>query len=158
MSYNFGSEALEISGWYLLTPVEGTEVDLWYQIPDALPPVPPGAYVVVWFDALDSDSDDYDFGDGVASLHSLWGLQHILGDEAGQVAFYWGHLVPPRYAYLPAVMRSYVSWYPVVPGPPPLPPESPLVDFVAWGAPPSSSATRPRRTRRSGIAHPAAED
>jgi hypothetical protein len=135
--YNGGAEAVDISGWYL---IDETELALWYQIPAALPPVPAGAYVVVRFDGQDYPSNDYDFNDGVATLHSTSGLEDILGDDAGQVAFYRDDFIDPHYIYLPAVPRNVVSWNPFVPGPPPDPPESPLIDFVAWGQPPGSKA------------------
>ncbi len=50
---------------------------LHYELPQALPLVPPGQFVLVYLDGLGATANDYDFSDGVAELHSP---QPISGD------------------------------------------------------------------------------
>jgi len=76
-----------------------------YVIPSALPMVPPGAFVLVRFDGLGSDVDDYNFGDDLAVLHSPAGMVDIYEDGGDQCALYRGG------------ERTMDS----------------IVDFVAWG-------------------------
>jgi len=81
-----------------------------YTIPSALPPVPPRAYVLIYFDGLGPAYDDYDFSDGKAVLHTPSGLTNVFNDTADQVALYRSG---PRNA-------------------------STIVDFVAYGASPGT--------------------
>ena len=74
---------VEISGWQV-TDEDGND----YTIPDALPPVPPGVYVLIFFDGQGVAADDYDLSDGLAVLHSPAGMVDIFEDEADQVALY----------------------------------------------------------------------
>ena len=59
----------DISGWQLTSKTGQS-----YIIPDALPPVPQGAFVLIYFDGAGSAMDDYDFADQVAVLHTPPGL------------------------------------------------------------------------------------
>lgn len=126
---NVGPGSIDIRG-YSLTD----EDDNWYEIPDALPPVPEGAFVVVVFDGLGSSLDDYEFADNVAYLHSQAGLVNIFEDDLDQVSLYG----EPYQVFLPLISSSnslnlnqnhevnsnYLSEliYP-----------SPIKSFVAWG-------------------------
>jgi formylglycine-generating enzyme required for sulfatase activity len=96
-----------IGGWQV-TDEDGNA----YTIPDALPAVPPGAYILIRFDGLGSAADDYDFSDGLAVLHSPPGMVDIFEDTADQVALYSGDTHTP----------------------------GTIVDFVAWGKPPGEDA------------------
>lgn len=80
---NIGPGSIDISS-YTLTD----EDDNWYEIPDALPPVAEGAFVVVVFDGLGASLDDYEFSDNVAYLHSQAGLDNIFEDDSDQVSLY----------------------------------------------------------------------
>jgi len=95
--------SLDISGWQI-TDEDGNA----YTVPEALPEVPRDAYVLITFDGLGPAADDYDFGDGVAVLHSAPGIVNIFEDEADQVALYSGGSHSP----------------------------DTIISFVAWGAPP----------------------
>lgn len=75
--------SLDVSGWEI-TDEDGNV----YTIPDALPPVPYGAFVLITFDGQGSEADDYDFSDGVAELHTPSGLTGVFEDTADQVALY----------------------------------------------------------------------
>ena len=131
---NDGSASLNISG-YSITDEDGN----WYRIPNALPDVPGGAFVVVIFDGLGSGSDDYDFSDNVATLHSPPGLMDIFEDDADQCALYTYR--PSHFIYLPVALKNYVSWNPPLPSPT-IPPTSPVIAFVAWGAEPGDEANQ----------------
>ena len=74
---------LDISGWQV-TDEDGNT----YTMPEALPAVPRGAYVLITFDGQGSGSDDYDFSDGVVQLHTSSGLTAVFDDDADQVALY----------------------------------------------------------------------
>jgi len=80
---NIGPGSIDIRG-YSLTDEDNN----WYVIPDALPPVPEGAFVVVVFDGMGASIDDYEFSDNVAFLHSQSGLINIFEDDFDQVSFY----------------------------------------------------------------------
>lgn len=80
---NVGPGSIDIRG-YSLTD----EDDNWYEIPDNLPPVPEGAFVVVVFDGLGASFDDYEFSDNVAFLHSEAGLVNIFEDDFDQASLY----------------------------------------------------------------------
>lgn len=104
-----------------------------YRIPAALPNVPPGALVVVIFDGLGSGSNDTNFGDGVATLHSPPGMVDILEDNGDQVALYrTSHAL-----YLPVSYSGYSSPVPPIPRPDRLIPPKFVLSFVAWGIDPS---------------------
>ena len=68
---------LDISGWQV-SDEDGNA----YTIPGALGPVPRGAYVLILFDGKGPGADDYDFGDGLATLHSPVALVDIFEDTA----------------------------------------------------------------------------
>lgn len=99
--------SVDISGWQITD-----EDNNRYSIPAALPSVPRDAYVLILFDGLGAGADDYDFGDGLAVLHSPPGVVNILEDEADQVAVY---------------SSSVHS-------------QDTIRDFVAYGAPPGDEA------------------
>ncbi|MBN1314096.1 MAG: SUMF1/EgtB/PvdO family nonheme iron enzyme, partial [Anaerolineales bacterium] len=96
---NTGDGPANIQG-YGITDEDGN----WYRIPDALPEIPIGAFVVVVFDGLGSDSDDYDFGDNVATLHSPPGLIDVFEDDFDQVALYTTAL--SETVYLPLITKA----------------------------------------------------
>lgn len=126
---NIGPGSIDISG-YSLTD----EDDNWYEIPDALPPVPEGAFVVVVFDGMGASLDDYEFSDNVAFLHSQAGLVSIFEDDLDQVSLYG----EPYQVFLPLISSinslnlnqnyevnsNYLSEL-ICP--------SPIKSFVAWG-------------------------
>ena len=132
---NVGASPVNARG-YRLTDEDNN----FYRIPDALPDVPPGAFVVVVFDGLGSPSDEFNFGDNVATLHSPTGLVNIFEDAADQIALYTRNDFV-RTTNLPIIVRDFSSFNPVVPGPPSEPPPPKLVSFVAWGADPLADAT-----------------
>ena len=127
---NIGPGAIDISG-YSLTD----EDDNWYEFPDALPPVPEGAFVVVLFDGVGSGSDDYDFADNTAILHSKAGLVDIFEDDTDQVSVYKS----PAKLFLPLVVKSGGALFSQNTQPQSsvsLPFPDNIIAFVAWGAPP----------------------
>lgn len=84
------------------------EDENWYVLPEALPDMPAGAFLVVLFDGQGAAADDLDFSDNVATVHSQPWLVDIFEDGADQAALY----SPPPYAI------------------------SGIISFVAWGADP----------------------
>jgi hypothetical protein len=124
---NIGPGGFDLSR-FLLTD----EDDHWYQFPYDLPPIPEGALVVVTFDGAGSASDEYNFTDNVAYLHSQPGLIDIFEDDQDQVALYEA----PNMLYLPLIIggndsialastaprASTFSHFP-----------EDLIRFVAWG-------------------------
>lgn len=130
---NTGATPVTIGGYGL------TNADKrWYRIPNALPPVPPGAFVVVIFDGLGSDRNDYDFADKVATLHTPPGVVDIFENTGDQVALYVS--VPVTQLHLPLIARDFQSWNPPVPEPPGPFPAPSIVSFVAWGVDPGAAA------------------
>ena len=77
------SGPVDISGWQVTD-----QDDNVYTIPEALPPLSPGDYVLILFDGLGAAADDYDLSDRVATLHSPSEMVDILEDDADQVALY----------------------------------------------------------------------
>jgi hypothetical protein len=130
---NAGPTPVTIGG-YGLTDEDGH----WYRIPNALPPVPPGAFVVVIFDGRGSSQNDYDFADNVAVLHTPAGLVDIFADTGDQIALYVS--VPITQIHLPLIARDFQSWNPPVPEPPGAFPAPSIVSFVAWGIDPGEEA------------------
>ena len=84
----------DISGWQVSNQSGGN-----YTIPDALPPVPPGCFVLIRFDGL--GPDDYNFGDGFAVLHAP---ADIFVQAADQVALYTGA------THNPQTIRDFVAY------------------------------------------------
>jgi Mg-chelatase subunit ChlD len=74
---------LELSG-YQVSDEDGNN----YTIPAALPPVPLDARVLIIFDGQGAGVDDYDFSDGVATLHSPIGMVGVFESNGDQVALY----------------------------------------------------------------------
>jgi formylglycine-generating enzyme required for sulfatase activity len=140
---NIGEAPIEING-YAITDEDNN----WYVIPDDLPQVPPGAFVVIMFDGLGISNDDYDFLDGVATLHSPDNIIGILEDGADQIGLYTR--VPLHKLFIPLVNRESASNRSVAEQNPKNDANSEqitLVDaqilsFVAWGAPPGVDAAR----------------
>lgn len=130
---NTGSTLINIGG-YGVTDEDSN----WYRIPNDLPPVPSGGFVVVIFDGVGSAGNDYDFGDNVATLHTPPGLVNIFEDEADQCALYT--YVPGYFLYLPLLMKNFESWNPPIPQPPSDFPAPSIISFVAWGADPGDDA------------------
>ena len=133
---NAGSGGVDISGYGITD-----EDDNWYRIPDALPEVPAGGFVVILFDGAGSSGDDTDFADNVATLHSPSGLVDIFEDDADQCALYDHVASDLLYVSLPLVLQEYAGWNPHVPGVPVPLPISPLVAFVGWGEDPGDDAS-----------------
>lgn len=77
--------AASIAGWHVCN-----KAGACYAIPVALPAVPAGAFVLIYFDGLGAASNDYDFTDGVAVLHTPAGLVDIFDAQADVVALYTG--------------------------------------------------------------------
>lgn len=95
---NIGAVSVDITG-YGLTDEDGH----WYKIPDNLPAVPPGAFVVVVFDGSGAGSNDLNYSDNAAVLHTPPDLIDILDDTADQVALYNGIL---NQIFLPVVLNN----------------------------------------------------
>lgn len=89
----------DISGWQVSNQSGGN-----YTIPDALPPVPPGCFVLIYFDGLGPDADDYSFGGGRAVLHSSPSLVDPFAPAADQVALYAGSTHDPQ------TIRDFVAY------------------------------------------------
>ena len=121
---NGGGATVRLAGW-VLTDEDGN----WYRIPAALPDVPAGAFVVVVFDGQGAASDDLNFGDNVATLHSPPGLTDIIEDGTDQVALYRATFS----IYLPLVLRGSGGATQPTDGQR----TSAIVSFVAWGADPT---------------------
>ncbi|MFO7635493.1 MAG: VWA domain-containing protein [Caldilinea sp.] len=98
---------IDISGWQI-----ADAGGVLYTIPDALPPIPPGYFVVIYFDGQGAAADHYSFAAGAAALHTPSGVVDTLDDRADQVALYKGGIHTP----------------------------ATLCDFVAWGEPPQNSS------------------
>ena len=107
---NSGTTAINIGGYRITN-----EAGAWYTIPTALPSVPSGAFVVVVFDGADSGTNDYDFSDKAATLHSGPELVNILGRTAGQCALYDSS---PFKLYLPGILSNYQGAKLSIPSPP----------------------------------------
>lgn len=127
---NSGSAPFTLDN-YQLTDMD----DNWYEIPDALPAVPAGAFVVILFDGLGSANDDYNFGDRRAILHAPAELTGMFAADLDQAALYRIGELPTAF-YLPLLFKNFDTFNPPVPEVPNdfLPPA--IVDFVAWGGPP----------------------
>ena len=76
------SSDVDLDG-YEITDEDGNT----YAIPSELPPVPQGAFVLIYFS---EGTDDYDFGDNKAVLYASSGLSDIFEDAGDQVALYSG--------------------------------------------------------------------
>jgi len=74
------SSGINLAG-YEVTDEDGNT----YTIPGALPPVPVGAFVLIYFG---DGTDDYDFGDNTAVLYAGDSLDNIFEDAGDQVALY----------------------------------------------------------------------
>ncbi len=133
---NIGPGSIEISGFSITD-----EDDNWYEIPDALPPVPEGSFVVVVFDGLGASLDDYEFSDNVAYLHSQAGLVNIFEDGFDQVSLYakthnvFLPLLSTNNSSIKNQSRPSTSNILAIP-------EQPIFikAIVAWGAPPLDDA------------------
>ena len=137
---NDGDTTVNIQG-YGITDEDGN----WFRVPDALPEVPAGAFVVVVFDGQGSGSDDYDFGDNVATLHSPVGLLDVFENDVDQCAVY---RYVPQLLFMPLLLNTNS---PAVPrtlfdtldnqhGTSVIADESAIVAFVAWGDTPEEDA------------------
>ena len=104
---NGGTASIHVAGCGLTDEDEN-----WYVLPDALPEMPAGAFLVVLFDGQGASVDDIDFSDNIATVHSQPWLVDIFEDGADQAALY----SPPPYAI------------------------SEIASFVAWGADPGTDA------------------
>jgi hypothetical protein len=93
------AESIDISG-YQITDEDGNT----YTIPSALPVVPLNGYVLIYFDGQGAAADDYDFGDGLAVLHTPPSLVNVFDDEADQVALYAGS------THNPESIRDFVAY------------------------------------------------
>ncbi|MDJ0867029.1 MAG: C39 family peptidase [Myxococcota bacterium] len=90
------TEATELAGWQLVSDGGAP-----YAFPPELPPLEPGARVLVVFDGQGSDADDTDLSDGLAILHAPPGA---LGDEVGHAALYTGP------AFSAETIHDFVAW------------------------------------------------
>lgn len=98
--------ALNVSRWQL------TNKDrVVYTLPGALPPVPAGGFVVIYFDGLGAAANQTEFINGVARLHTPPGVVNVFDDAVDQAALYRSS------THSPATLQ----------------------DFVAWGAPPRNA-------------------
>jgi hypothetical protein len=77
--------ATTMSGWQL-----GDGAGTWYEVPAEMPPVPYGARVIIYFDGAGPATNDYDFSDNLAVLHTPPGLVNVFNDTEGKVILYAG--------------------------------------------------------------------
>lgn len=133
---NTGVTAVNLRGFVL-----GDEDGNLYRIPSNLPDLPPGAFVVVYFDGLGASANELDFGDHIAVLHSAAGQVNVFEDDADQVGLYEPAAGFGQFAFLPVALDDFSVFNPSVPSPFPTLPSSHVVDFVAWGNPPGDDAT-----------------
>ncbi len=134
---NIGLVSVDISG-YGLTDEDGN----WYSFPNALPPIPPGSFVIVNLDGEGAIDNDYDFVDSKAILHSEPGLTNIFEDNGDQAALYsYSH-----FTYLPLVSKPFENS--VFLNDLPMFSQSGeeigiqgIQSFTAWGIDPGSDAT-----------------
>ena len=89
----------DISGWQVSNQSGGN-----YTIPAALAGIPPGCFVLIYFDGLGPAADDYNFGDGRAVLHSPPGLVDPFVAAADQVALY------AESTHNPQTIRDFVAY------------------------------------------------
>ncbi len=94
---NIGTQPVDISG-YAITDEDSN----WYYFPDALLEVPVGAFIVVILDGAGSGSDDVDFSDNVANLHSSASQINIFEDFSDQVSLYANQY---NSVFLPVIMQ-----------------------------------------------------
>lgn len=59
-----------------------------YTLPAALPALPIGTRVRIYFDGTGPTADDYDLSDGLVVLHTPAGLVNVLDNSNGQVSLY----------------------------------------------------------------------
>lgn len=100
-------DGVALSGWQV-SDEDGNS----YRIPDTLPELPPGTFVLILFDGRGPAADDLDFADGVVRLHTPPGLVGPFESAGDQVALYR----------------------------PGTPTADQLADFVAWGEAPGADA------------------
>ncbi len=131
---NSGTTAINIGGYRITN-----EAGAWYTIPVALPAVPSGAFVVVVFDGAGSGTDDYDFGDKVATLHTGPGLENILGRTSGQCALYDSS---PFKLFLPGILNSFQGTALSIPSVSADFLFSPIPSLDAWGEVPKDLAAK----------------
>lgn len=79
-------------------------VGIRYEIPATLPDVPPGAFVVIYFDGQGAASDEYDFGDNKAILHSEPGEEDPFDLGGDHAALYSSDV------FEAASILSFVAW------------------------------------------------
>lgn len=80
---------IDIAGWHM------GDGNRWYTLPHDLPPMPAGTKVIVYYDGLGATHDDYDYGDGIASLHTPAGMVNVLPDTQGVILLYAGDVNTP---------------------------------------------------------------
>ena len=100
---NIGGAPARIAG-FVLSDEDGNV----YEFPASTPDVPPGSFVVVVFDGLDSSHNDYDFGDRRIVLHARRGGD-LFDDRFDQVALYGGRAEASGEGK-PAPARASTSW------------------------------------------------
>ncbi len=112
------------------------EDDNRYKFPQTIPDVPAGGFVVLLFDGAGSKTDDLDFTDNLAVLHSPEGMEDILEDNADQMALY-----PfSEFVYLPSVRKDAAATTQIAQEQEITIPEISIISFVAWGAEPGEDA------------------
>jgi len=81
--HNSGPGPISLTGYEL-----GDEDGNVYAIPEALPEIPPSAFVLIYLDGAGGGFNDYDFSDNLAVLHSPSGMVDIFEDDGDQCALY----------------------------------------------------------------------
>jgi hypothetical protein len=84
--YNPDSDSVNIG----LLQISNDQGDT-YDIPEELLLVPPGGYVVILFDGLGADQNDYDFEGGYALLHTDMPTNDFFNNNAGSCILYSGN-------------------------------------------------------------------
>lgn len=96
--YNESDSQINIAGYHICNALGNV-----YTIPDKLPPVPAGAFVVIVFDGESSSIDDLSFADDVlATLHAD---QMDVFDDKGDVCALFADM-----PYKVKTIRGFVAW------------------------------------------------
>lgn len=96
--YNESDGQINITGYHICNALGNV-----YTIPDKLPPIPAGAFVVIVFDGESSSIDDLSFADD--SLATLYADQKNVFDDKGDVCALFADI-----PYKVKTIRGFVAW------------------------------------------------
>ena len=96
--YNGSDQDVDIVGYEI-----SNSKDTVYKIPETIPPVPAGAFVLVVFDGKDSTEDDSSFeGDSLATLHAT--PQNIFANDSDSCMIFSGK------PHSMKTMQAFAAW------------------------------------------------